>query len=153
MLHVALHQPEIPQNTGNIIRLCANTGARLHLIQPLGFVWDDRRLKRAGLDYHDLAAIDRHANWEGFLDHMDGRRLFALSSKGARPYSEVSYADEDVLLFGSETRGLPEAVRAHIGPERTLRLPMVTASRTLNLANAVAVTLYEAWRQLGFSIG
>ncbi len=152
MLHVALFQPEIPQNTGNIIRLCANTGARLHLIHPLGFVWDDKRLKRAGLDYHELASIERHRNFSSFVDGIGERRLFAFSSKAERVYSEAEFADEDVLLFGPETRGLPDAVRARVDPERTLKLPMVTASRSLNLANAVAVAVYEAWRQLGFHV-
>lgn len=150
MLHVALYQPEIPQNTGNIIRLCANTGARLHLIHPLGFVWDDRRLKRAGLDYHELASIERHPGWDAFTAAIGERRVFALSSKASRLYTEATFADEDVLLFGPETRGLPDAVKSQIGPRRTLRLPMVTPTRSLNLANAVAVALYEAWRQLGF---
>lgn len=150
MLHVALYQPEIPQNTGNIIRLCANTGARLHLIEPLGFVWDDKRLKRAGLDYHELASIERHPTWKAFEQATAGRRVFAFSSKAERLYTEVQFADEDCLLFGPETRGLPAAIREQIGPERCLKLPMVTPARSLNLANAVAVALYEAWRQSGF---
>ncbi len=150
MLHVALYQPEIPQNTGNVIRLCANTGARLHLIDPLGFVWDDKRLKRAGLDYHELASTVRHRNFESFLGAIGTRRLFGFSTKASQIYSEAEFADEDVLLFGPETRGLPNAVRAQLGQERMLRLPMVTATRSLNLANAVAVAVYEAWRQLRF---
>ena len=150
MFHVALYEPEIPPNTGNIIRLCANTGARLHLIQPLGFQFDDRQLRRAGLDYHDWATVRLHADLAAFLAEINPARLFAFTTKGQRGYHTVSYQPDDVLLFGPETRGLPAQVLAQIPRERQGRIPMLTAGRSLNLANTVAIAVYEAWRQQGF---
>lgn len=151
MFDVVLLAPEIPPNTGNVIRLAANTGVRLHLVEPLGFSLDDRQLKRAGLDYHDLARTRVHASWDACRATLEGRRLFALTTRGTRRYTDVAYAADDVLLFGMETRGLPEDVLGAIEPARRLRLPMRAANRSLNLSNAVAVVVYEAWRQLGFA--
>lgn len=150
MLHVVLYQPEIPPNTGNVIRLCANTGATLHLIRPLGFELDDRRLRRAGLDYHEYVRVQLHADLAAFTASVAPARLFACSTRGRQDYSAACYAPGDALLFGAETRGLPDAVLAAVGEVRCLRLPMVAHSRSLNLSNAVAVVVYEAWRQLGF---
>ena len=150
MSEIVLHAPEIPPNTGNIIRLCANTGARLHLIEPLGFVLSDRRLRRAGLDYDDMARTVLHASFEDCQRMLTGRRWFAVSTRGRRLYSDVAYGPDDVLVFGSETRGLPPSVLAQFPEEAVLRLPMLATSRSLNLANAVAVVAYEAWRQCGF---
>ncbi len=150
MFDVVLFEPEIPPNTGNIIRLCANTGARLHLIRPLGFQFDDRRLRRAGLDYHEWAAVRLHRDLAAFLAIVQPARLFAFTTKGARSYHAVAYQPDDALLFGPETRGLPAAVLDGIAAEQRLRLPMMTTGRSLNLSNAVAIVLYEAWRQLGF---
>lgn len=151
MIQIALYQPEIPPNTGNIIRLAANTGAALHLIGPLGFGLDDARLRRAGLDYHEFAAIHEHPHWRSFVATVATRRLFAFSTRGTRPHTAPQYRADDLLLFGPETRGLPAEILRITGPERTLRLPMVPGSRSLNLANAAAVAVYEAWRQLGFA--
>jgi tRNA (cytidine/uridine-2'-O-)-methyltransferase len=150
MLHVVLHQPEIPPNTGNVIRLCANTGARLHLIEPLGFALDDARLRRAGLDYHEFATLRLHRDLDAFLAAVAPPRLFALSTRGGRRYDQVAYGMDDALLFGSESRGLPAEVLAALPPAQRLRLPMRPGNRSLNLSNAVAVTVFEAWRQLGF---
>jgi len=150
MFDVVLYEPEIPPNTGNIIRLCANTGARLHLIQPLGFIMDDRRLRRAGLDYHEWAAVRLHRDLAAFLAEARPARLFAFTTKGARSYHTVAYQPDDALLFGPETRGLPATVLRDIPADQRLRLPMLTAGRSLNLSNAVAIALYEAWRQCGF---
>jgi tRNA (cytidine/uridine-2'-O-)-methyltransferase len=150
MFDIVLYQPEIPPNTGNVIRLCANTGCRLHLIEPLGFRMDDRQLKRAGLDYHEYAKVQVHPGWGAFLDTVPSRRRFAFSTKAADRYDQVKYQAGDVLVFGAETSGLPEEVRASFDPQRRLRLPMVPASRSLNMSNAVAVVVYEAWRQNGF---
>ncbi len=150
MLHVALYQPEIPPNTGNIIRLAANTGAGLHLIEPLGFSLDEKRLRRAGLDYSEWARVTVHPDFEAFLAAMSGARLFALTTKGHTTPSDTRFEDGDVLLFGPETRGLPAEILDRLAPEQRLRLPMVADSRSLNLSNAVAITLYEAWRQLGY---
>jgi tRNA (cytidine/uridine-2'-O-)-methyltransferase len=150
MLEVALLEPEIPPNTGNIIRLCANCGAGLHLIHPLGFDIDDRQLRRAGLDYHDLAHVTQHRSWQAFLQRFAEQRIFACSTKGTVRYDEPRYLTGDVLLFGPETRGLPDAVREHETVHQRLRIPMVENSRSLNLSNAVAVVLFEAWRQLDF---
>jgi len=150
MLHVILYEPEIPPNTGNIIRLCANTGAILHLVEPLGFVLTDSRLKRAGLDYHALARIERYSCWSEFLDNSPVRRTWAFSTRARKCYSEARFGDGDGLLFGPETRGLPDPVLDGLGPERCLRLPMCEGGRSLNLSNSAAVALYEAWRQLGF---
>lgn len=150
MLHIALFEPEIPPNTGNIIRLAANTGARLHLIEPLGFSLEEKKLRRAGLDYREFAELQLHANFDDFLAHIPGQRLFALTTKASHPHSEARFQDGDVLLFGPETRGLPLPIIESLPPEQRLRLPMVPDSRSLNLSNAVAVTVYEAWRQLGY---
>ncbi len=150
MLHVALYEPEIPPNTGNIIRLCANTGASLHLIHPLGFAPDDKQLKRAGLDYHEWARIHHHQDYDRFTKAIESKRLFACTTKGSCSYTEVSYLPEDVLLFGPETRGLPTAILSAIPPTQLIRIPMLSNSRSLNLSNAVAVILYEALRQQGF---
>ncbi|MEJ2645131.1 MAG: tRNA (uridine(34)/cytosine(34)/5-carboxymethylaminomethyluridine(34)-2'-O)-methyltransferase TrmL [Gammaproteobacteria bacterium] len=151
MFHVVLYQPEIPPNTGNIIRLCANTGSRLHLIHPLGFELDDSRLRRAGLDYREWAQIEQHPSLDAFSAAVNPPRLFAVSTRGRQCYAEVVYRAGDALLFGPETRGLPQAVLDGLPDERVLRLPMVPGSRSLNLSNAVAVLVYEAWRQGDFA--
>jgi tRNA (cytidine/uridine-2'-O-)-methyltransferase len=153
MFHVVLYQPEIPPNTGNVIRLCANTGCRLHLIQPLGFEMDDRKLRRAGLDYREWASISVHASLDAFTAAIKPRRLWAVSTRGNRSYSDVTYQQGDALLFGPETRGLPPEVLDELGDERVVRLPMVSQSRSLNLSNTVAVLVYEAWRQQQFAGG
>lgn len=156
MLHVILHQPRIPPNTGNAIRLCANTGARLHLVRPLGFSLDDAQLRRAGLDYHEYATLQAHDSLQAALAAIaasDGGppRLFALSTRGHARYDAPAFLDGDAFLFGSETDGLPDAVLAALPPTQRLRLPMRPDNRSLNLSNAVAVVVYEAWRQLGFA--
>ena len=153
MFHIVLVHPEIPPNTGNVIRLAANTGCTLHLIEPLGFDMDDKHLRRAGLDYHEYAPLRRHASWPAFLADCQPapQRLFALTTRGARPVHDVAFAPGDWLIFGAETSGLPETVRQHIPPTQQLRLPMRPAQRSLNLSNAVAVTVFEAWRQNGFA--
>lgn len=153
MFEVVLYQPEIAPNTGNVIRLCANTGARLHLIEPLGFELDDRRLRRAGLDYHEYASVQVHQDLETCLAQLGPRRRFACSTRGTAHYHEVRYRSDDVLLFGPETRGLPQSLLDELPPEQVLRLPMRAHSRSLNLSNTVAVVVYEAWRQLGFEGG
>lgn len=150
MLHVALYQPEIPPNTGNVIRLCANTGAHLHLIKPFGFELDDKRLRRAGLDYHEFANINIHDNYQDFLTQTKFKRLFAISTKSKQNYAEVCYQQNDAFLFGPETRGLPTELLTTFSDSNILRIPMHPNSRSLNLSNAVAVVLYEAWRQLEF---
>ncbi|HSW93654.1 MAG TPA: tRNA (uridine(34)/cytosine(34)/5-carboxymethylaminomethyluridine(34)-2'-O)-methyltransferase TrmL [Gammaproteobacteria bacterium] len=150
MLHIALYEPEIPPNTGNIIRLCANTGALLHLIHPLGFSPNDTKLKRAGLDYHEWARIHHHPDYDGFIESIQSKRLFACTTKGSCSYTEISYRPDDVLLFGPETRGLPPAILTAIPLTQCIRIPMLSNSRSLNLSNAVAVILYEALRQQGF---
>jgi tRNA (cytidine/uridine-2'-O-)-methyltransferase len=151
MFHILLYEPEIPPNTGNIIRLCANTGAHLHLIEPLGFELDDARLKRAGLDYHEYAAVSRYASLEACLQQLQPIRLFGFSTHGKRNVFDVSFAAGDAFLFGPETRGLPASLRQQLGDDYVLRLPMLPVNRSLNLANAVAVAVYEAWRQQGFT--
>ena len=151
MLHVVLYQPEIPPNTGNVIRLCANTGMSLHLIKPLGFTLDDKRMIRAGLDYHEFARMHIHADYQVFLNTVKPKRVFACSTHGTRGYHEVQYQRGDALLFGPETRGLPKEFRESLPPEQVIRIPMVANSRSLNLSNSVAVIAYEAWRQLGFN--
>ena len=151
MFNIILYQPEIPPNTGNIIRLCANTGARLHLVEPLGFVLDDARVRRAGLDYHELAAVERYLNWDSFMERNGDMRIWAYSTKGTLRYDEARFMPDDGLLFGPETRGLPRHLIDHYGPSRTVRLPMHKASRSLNLSNTVAIGLYEALRQTGFN--
>ncbi len=151
MFHVVLYQPEIPPNTGNIIRLCANTGAHLHLIRPLGFELDDSRLRRAGLDYHEYASVRLHDGLDAFLATVKPVRLLACSTRGSRNYAAIRYREGDALLFGPETRGLPEALLEGMPAQQVLRIPMLPDNRSLNLSNAVAVVLYEAWRQQGFS--
>lgn len=151
MLHVVLYQPEIPPNTGNVIRLCANTGAQLHLVRPLGFELDDARLRRAGLDYHEYATLSVHDDLAACIRTVRPTRLFALSTRGPVRYDQVRFAVGDALLFGAETRGLPAEVLESIPAERRLRLPMRPDNRSLNLSNAVAVVVYEAWRQAGFA--
>ena len=150
MLDVVLFQPQIPPNTGNIIRLCANSGFRLHLIEPLGFDLDDKKLRRAGLDYHEFAAIQRYANFDAFLEKEQPKRILAITTKTDNFYGDISFSAGDYLLFGSETGGLPEEVRAQIPDENKLRIPMLKESRSMNLSNATAVIVYDAWRQLGF---
>jgi len=151
MLHIVLFEPEIPPNTGNIIRLCANTGFQLHLVEPLGFAWDDKRLRRAGLDYHEFTAIKRHASYEAFIDSEAPERLFALTTKGTPAHSAVSYQDGDYLLFGPETRGLPASILDALPKQQKIRIPMMPDSRSMNLSNAVSVVVYEAWRQLDYT--
>ena len=150
MFHVVLYQPEIPPNTGNVIRLCANTGATLHLVHPLGFELEDARLRRAGLDYREWARVREHASWEAYLGNERPGRVLAFSTRGTGSYADVHYQPGDALLFGPETRGLPAELLAAVGPGNVLRLPMVPGSRSLNLSNTVAVVVYEAWRQQGF---
>lgn len=153
MFHIVLYEPEIPPNTGNIIRLCANTGSHLHLIEPLGFELDDKRLRRAGLDYHEFAEVKRYPDLPSFLQQVEPARVFGISTRGGQRYDQVSYRPGDALMFGPETRGLPQTVLDSLPPEQRLRLPMRPAQRSLNLSNSVAVVLYEAWRQRGFQEG
>jgi tRNA (cytidine/uridine-2'-O-)-methyltransferase len=150
MLHIVLYEPEIPPNTGNIIRLAANTGARLHLIHPLGFTLDERRLRRAGLDYREFAEIQEYASLDVCLESAPIVRLFALTTRATRPHSDPAFAPGDGFLLGPETRGLPDAVLERLPPGQRLRIPMLPASRSLNLSNAAAVVVYEAWRQLAY---
>ncbi|MFL6563673.1 MAG: tRNA (cytidine(34)-2'-O)-methyltransferase [Burkholderiales bacterium] len=150
MFDIVLMEPEIPPNAGNVIRLAANTGCRLHLVEPLGFSMDDRSLKRAGLDYHELANVRTHASWNACKDALRARRMFAFTTKGTLLYTDVRYAPDDVLVFGAETRGLPESVLEQFEGGRRLRLPMRPGNRSINLSNAVAVAVFEAWRQLAF---
>lgn len=152
-LHVVLYQPEIPPNTGNIIRLCANTGARLHLIEPLGFAMEDRELRRAGLDYHEWAEVKIHKGMEPFLETVRPARLFAFSTRNRQLYTDARFADNDALLFGPETRGLPQEMLDTLPDSQRLRLPLRPGNRSLNLSNAVAVAVFEAWRQSGFDGG
>lgn len=151
MFDVVLFRPEIPPNTGNVIRLCANTGTRLHLVEPLGFSIDDKQLRRAGLDYHEFAELRVHRDWEACRRELEGRRMFALSTRGSVPYAGAQYREGDVFVFGAETAGLPREMLESFAPELRLRLPMRPGNRSLNLSNAVAVVVYEAWRQQGFS--
>lgn len=150
MIHIALYQPEIPPNTGNIIRLCANTGAKLHLIHPLGFALDDKKMRRAGLDYREWAELVHYQNEADFVAQNKNRRIFACSTKASQRYTDVNYLDDDMLLFGPETRGLPQNLLKAYTP---IRIPMCKESRSLNLSNAVAIILLEAWRQLDFNGG
>lgn len=152
MFHIVLVAPEIPPNTGNVIRLSANTGCTLHLIEPLGFSMDDKQMRRAGLDYHEYAQVHRHADWASFLttEQPDPQRLFACTTRSSRSLFDTRFQPGDWLVFGSETQGLPEAVRAQFPDGQRLRLPMITGQRSLNLSNSVAVVVYEAWRQQGF---
>ena len=151
MFHLALHQPQIPPNTGNLIRLAANTGVTLHLIHPLGFELLDKQLLRAGLDYHEWAEVQQHADFAAFRAALPDARIWAFTTKASRCYADAAFAQDDVLLFGSETSGLPTEIRNALPPEQLLRLPMRAGSRSLNLANSAAIAVYEAWRQLGFS--
>ena len=153
MTAVVLFQPEIPPNTGNVIRLCANTGAELHLVEPLGFRWDDRQLKRAGLDYHEFARVFRHADWAACKTALAGRRFFAVTTSGGQRFDTPQFQPDDVFVFGRETSGLPPEVMAEFAQEHRLRLPMLPGQRSLNLSNAVAVMVFEAWRQQGFADG
>lgn len=153
MFHIALHEPQIAPNTGNIMRLIANNGCWLHLIEPLGFDLEEKKLRRAGLDYSDLSRVTIHRDYSTFCQTMAGHRILACTTKGSRPHDQLSYRAQDVLLFGSETAGLPPALLASLPPEHRLRIPMQANSRSLNLANAVAIVSYEAWRQLGFPGG
>jgi tRNA (cytidine/uridine-2'-O-)-methyltransferase len=150
---IVLYEPEIPPNTGNAIRLCANTGARLHLVRPLGFSLSDRQLQRAGLDYHEFAQVTLHADWPSCLDFFNRRRIFAITTHGAQRHDLVNYAAQDVFLFGPETRGLPSAVIDALPVSQRIRLPMRDGSRSLNLSNAIAIVVFEAWRQLDFRGG
>jgi tRNA (cytidine/uridine-2'-O-)-methyltransferase len=150
MFNVILYQPEIPPNTGNVIRLCANTGSQLHLIRPLGFDLDDKHLRRAGLDYHEFASLSVHESLTACMDTLPGCRLFALTTKGAQPFHQARFLPGDAFLFGPESRGLPEYLLQELPTDRRLRLPMLPHSRSLNLSNAVAVAVFEAWRQCGF---
>lgn len=153
MINIVLFEPEIPPNTGNIIRLCANTGFQLHLIEPMGFILDDKRLRRAGLDYHEWAAAKIHKNYEAFLTSEQPERIFAFTTKGSQYYQDVAFKKGDYLMFGPETRGLPEDIRAQVPKEQWLRIPMKENSRSLNLSNTVALVVYEAWRQFDFEGG
>ena len=155
MFNIVLVHPEIPPNTGNVIRLAANTGCALHLIEPLGFSMDDRNLRRAGLDYHEYAPVRRHASWNDFVRDAQpaADRLFAFTTKGSRPFAEIAWRAGDWLVFGSETAGLPDDVRNTFGPAQRVRLPMRADQRSLNLSNAVAVAVFEAWRQCGYAGG
>lgn len=152
MLNVALYEPEIPPNTGNIIRLCANTGVELHLIHPLGFAPDDKQVKRAGLDYHEWARVYHHKNYSSFIDQSCEKRIIACSTHGRQIYTDVHYQLGDILLFGPETRGLPKQILEELPSEQVVRIPMLPNSRSLNLANAVAIIVYEALRQIGFNM-
>lgn len=153
MFHIVLVEPEIPPNTGNVIRLAANTGCTLHLVEPLGFSMDDKHMRRAGLDYHEYAELRRHASWQHFLDteHPAPERLFTLTTRGTRSPYAVAFRPGDWLVFGSETKGISDTVRASFGPGQSLKLPMREGQRSLNLSNAVAVTVFEAWRQNDFA--
>ena len=148
--HVALYEPEIPPNTGNIIRLCSNTGTRLHLIEPLGFELDDKRMRRAGLDYKEFVDVTLHKNLESFLSDIGERRIFPCSTRGKKRYSDIEFQRGDCLLFGPETRGLPQEVLNRFNQDAILRVPMLPDNRSLNLSNAVSIIVYEAWRQQGF---
>jgi tRNA (cytidine/uridine-2'-O-)-methyltransferase len=151
MLHIALYQPQIPANTGNIIRLCANTGAQLHLIEPLGFTLDDKKLRRAGLDYHEWARVRCYPNLTEFINQQQPQRLFALTTKGKTVYHQILFETGDVLLFGAETHGLPSELLTQLPNEQKLYLPMQANSRSLNLSNTVAIVLFEAWKHLNFT--
>jgi len=153
MFDIVLYEPEIAPNTGNVIRLAANSGARLHLVRPLGYTLNDRTLARAGLDYHEYAAVRVHDDWHACLAVLGARRRYAITTRGVVRYDAAHYAEDDVLVFGPETRGLPDAVLDTFPAEQRLRLPMREHSRSLNLANAVAIVVYEAWRQNGFAGG
>jgi tRNA (cytidine/uridine-2'-O-)-methyltransferase len=155
MFNIVLVAPEIPPNTGNVIRLAANTGCALHLVEPLGFAMEDKQLRRAGLDYHEYAAVHVHASWAALVraEAPDPARCFAFTTRGSQPFADVQWQSGDWLVFGSETAGLPEAVREDFGPAQRVRLPMRAGQRSLNLSNAVAVAAFEAWRQIGYAGG
>ena len=153
MFDIVLYEPEIPPNTGNTIRLAANAGARLHIVKPMGFTLRDKQLQRAGLDYHELASLTLHADWRACCEFFTGRRMFAVTTRATQRYDAPAYREGDVFLFGPETRGLPGEVLAQFPPEQRIRLPMRVTNRSLNLSNAVAIVVYEAWRQLGFPGG
>ena len=155
MINIVLFEPEIPPNTGNIIRLTANTGSHLHLIKPLGFDLDDKKMRRAGLDYHEFAGISQYEGWQDFmrLQGQGNNRLLGISTKASMHYSEYRFEEGDFLIFGPETRGLPDKIREQLDPANLLRIPMLPDSRSLNLSNAAAIVVYEAWRQLGFAAG
>ena len=150
MMHIVLFEPEIPPNTGNIMRLAANTGFQLHLIEPLGFELDDKQLRRAGLDYREWADTSRYSSYQEFINNFKFNNLYAFSTKASKTYSEASFGPEDALLFGPESRGLPTEILASLDSDKKLRIPMTTTSRSLNLSNTVAIAVYEAWRQQGF---
>ena len=150
MFDIVLYQPEIPPNTGNLIRLAANTGCRLHLVQPLGFDLSDKQVVRAGLDYHDMASVTEHADWQAVRCALSNRRWWVFTTRATAPYAEAKFSAGDVLLFGRETSGLPDAIHAEFNSAQRLRLPMVAGSRSMNLANTVSVVVFEAWRQNGF---
>jgi tRNA (cytidine/uridine-2'-O-)-methyltransferase len=150
MIHVVLHNPKIPPNTGNVIRLMANTGFQLHLIEPLGFDFEEKQLRRAGLDYHDISSVSRHSDFNAFVDEVKPQRVYAITTKGKTRYTEVAFQPGDVLLFGSETSGLPDNVMEQVDEVNRLLIPMQPNNRSLNLSNSVAILVYEAWRQLGF---
>lgn len=150
MLHIVLYEPEIAPNTGNIIRLCANTGASLHLIEPLGFEMGDKRLRRAGLDYHEFANVTTHASLDDIIAKVETANIFAFTTKGHTNHSQASFSSGDILLFGPETRGLPSHLLDQFPDSRKIRIPMLANSRSLNLSNTVSIALYEAWRQLGY---
>jgi tRNA (cytidine/uridine-2'-O-)-methyltransferase len=155
MFHVVLVEPEIPPNTGNIIRLCANTGAQLHLVEPLGFPLDDAKMRRAGLDYHEYARMKVHRSWDAYLaaEQPDPARMFAMTTHGSTPFASLAFQPGDVFVFGSETRGLAPALRDSFAPQQRIRLPMRPANRSINLSNTVAVVVYEAWRQNAYDGG
>lgn len=150
MLDIVLFEPEIPQNSGNIIRLCANCGFRLHMIEPLGFAWDDKKLRRSGLDYHEFVTIQKYKNFDEFIEKAQPKRLFALTTKGEPNHSEVQYQLGDFLMFGPESRGIPMAILDSLPMSQKIRIPMCADSRSMNLSNSVAVVVYEAWRQFGY---
>ncbi len=150
MLHVVLFEPEIPPNTGNIIRLCANTGFQLHLIEPLGFDMDEKKLRRAGLDYHEVERLTIHKDWQAFIDTVKPKRCYAITTKGKRRHTDVSFERDDAIVMGPETRGLPDFVLDSLSQDEKVRIPMFGDSRSLNLSNATAIMVYEAWRQLDF---
>lgn len=153
MFHIVLYQPEIPPNTGNVIRLAANTGCTLHLVEPLGFTIEDKQLRRAGLDYHEYASLHIHTDWAACRQFLGTRRIFALTTKGSSSLASCAFQPGDVLLFGPETRGLPAEILAELDTAQRIRLPMMPSSRSLNLSNTVAVTVFEAWRQNGYTGG
>jgi tRNA (cytidine/uridine-2'-O-)-methyltransferase len=153
MFHVVLHQPEIPPNTGNVMRLCANSGVHLHLVEPLGFDLSDKHLARAGMDYRDLINVTRYPDWPACQQALAGHRFFALTTRASRSYADVAFEPGDVFVFGAESSGLPEALRESFAPGQRLRIPMRPDCRSLNLSNTVAIIVYEAWRQHGFALG